>query len=871
MEHNGLRVSTEARRCFPRLSQLIEAAAGVSHKADTLHEVIMVLKNVALAGRILRKSPAFTIIAVVTIALGVGASTAIFSVTNAVLLRPLPYRDPGQLVVGDMDLLKRNVHGLPFSNADYIDLRNGTTSVFSDMAGVFAFKQIAELPDGTPEPITIATVTTNFFDVMGGKIVAGREFDAQDGIPQPQAPAAQNGQAQTPAAPRLPQMAILSHEYFMKRYGGNPAVLGHPLGNANGPNPVIVGVLAPGFKLYFPPEDQVEAAPDVWVANRLDYDAANRNNFSITAVGRLREGMTVEQARSAADAVAAESRRMNPMNKSVGYHISLAPMRQHLVAEVKPAILALMGSVIFLLLIACANVANLLLVRASLREPEFAVRAAMGANRRQLISPLFTEACVLAAAGTVAGLGLAWAGIQELRHLAPANLPRLDEIHIDGTVLLFTALAGLGAAMLFGLGPAWRASQPALMNVLRGSSRISGLASGAGVRNLVIMAEVALSFVLLVGSGLMFRSFLELQRIDPGFDAHNLLTFQALNGGPGAKTPEEREARRRQIEDRLRAIPGVQGVTASFPFPLTGSYSPIRWGTDVAQADPSKYQATDFQIVIPGYFETMHTPVLAGRTFTEDDEQPNRDYVIVDEDLAKKAFPGESAVGKRILTRIQTPQAVFVQIIGVVGHQREESLAVRGREQIYFTDAYLGSFAPPWWAIRTGSDPASYEDQVRAAIASISRSYLVTKAEPAETVVREAQAATRFSLLLISVFAAIAGLLAGVGLYGVLSTAVRQRAAEIGVRMAMGADRGDIVQLVVGQGLRLSVIGIGVGIVAAVLLGRVMTAMLVGVKATDPMTFLAMTVVFLAITGIASWMPAQRAAGLDPKTALHEN
>ncbi|MGA8528212.1 MAG: ABC transporter permease [Acidobacteriaceae bacterium] len=832
-------------------------------------------KNIALAGRVLRKNPAFTAIAVITIALGVGASTAIFSVTDAVLLRPLPYKDSGQLVVGGMDLTKRNVHGLPFSNADYLDLKNGTRQQFSDMAGIFSFEVVAQKADGTPEPFTMAVATTNFFDVMGAQIVAGRDFETQDGIPQPTTAGGQGGQQTgngTPQPPRLPQMAILSHEYFVKRYGGNPAVLGHTLGNAGGPNAVIVGVLAPGFRLYFPPEDQVDVAPDVWVANRLDYDATERNDFSIVPVGRLKTGVTVQQAQEAADAVAAEGRRSIPMDASVGYQISLAPMRQHLVAAVQPAILALMGSVIFLLLIACANVANLLLVRASLREHEFAVRAALGANRWRLIAPLFTEACMLAVAGTALGLGLAWAAIRELRHLAPANLPRLDSIGIDGTVLVFAALAGLASAVLFSLAPAWRASQPALMNVLRGASRTSGLASGATLRNTVVMAEVAASFVLLVGSGLMFRSFLELQRIDPGFDAHNLLTFRVLGAaGTGGKTPAEREARRRQIEDRLRAIPGVESVTGSTPFPLTGGYSPVRWGTEAAMSDPSRYQATDLQIVIPGYFETMHTPVLAGRTFTEDDEQPNRNYVVVDEELAKKAFPGQSAVGKQIVTRVQTPQPVLVQIIGVVAHQREESLAVPGREQIYFTDAYFGGFTPPRWAIRTERDPASYEGEVRAAIAGLSSSFLVDKMEPDETVVRTAEAGTRFSLLLLLAFAVIAGALAGIGLYGVLATAVRQRTPEIGVRMAMGADRGDIVRLIVRQGMRLSLIGIAVGIVAALVLGRVMMAMLVGVKPTDPLTFAAMAVAFLAIAALASWVPARRAAGLDPKTALHEN
>jgi predicted permease len=831
------------------------------------------LKTVLLAGRILRKNPVFTLIAVLTIALGVGASTAIFSVTNAVLLEPLPYPKPAQLVVAGMDLRKRNVHGLPFSNADYIDLKNGTRGQFSDMAGVFTFQVLTQKADGSPEQINLAQVTTNFFALMGGKMLYGRDFNESDGIPQPPQPPQGQAQAQgAPAAPQLPQMAILSYEYFTRRYGGDPNVIGRTLGNAIGPKPVVVGVLAPGFRLYFPPEDNVESAPDLWIANRLDYDAADRNDFGIVPVARLKDGAALEQAQSAADVVATEARKDFPIDQTAGYYITLEPMRKHLVAAAKPAILALMGSVIFLLLIACANVANLLLVRASLREHEFATRAAMGASRGQLIAPLFAEACLLAVGGTAAGLGLAWAGIRELRALAPANLPRLDNIHIDGTVLAFTALAGLAAALLFGLAPAWRASQPELMNVLRGSSRTAGLASGAFLRNGVVMAEVALSFVLLIGSGLMFRSFLDLERIDPGFDAHHLLTFQVLGRQfQGKTTPEQCAAGVRQIEERLQAIPGVQGVAASFPFPLTGDFSPIRWGTADGASDASKFQAADFEIVLPGYFEAMRTPLLEGRTFTEDDNKPGRTYVMVDQALARKAFPGQSAVGKRILTRIRGPQAEWVEIVGVVGHQREESLAEPGREQIYFPDAFLGSGVVRSWALRTGSDPASYESEVRAAIGGISRDLLVMHMEPAEAVVQEAQEGTRFSLLLIALFAIVAGVLAGVGLYGVLATAVRQRTSEIGVRMAMGAERSDILRLVVMQGMRLSVAGIVAGLIAAIALGRVMTAMLVGVKATDPLTYVSMVVVFLAIAGVASWLPAWRAAGLDPKTALHEN
>ena len=827
----------------------------------------MAIKNLAIASRILWKHPAFTVTAVLTIALGVGASTAIFSVTNAVLLRPLPYKDPGRLVIGGMDLRKRNVHDLPFSNADYIDLREGTKALFTDMAGVFTGRMVVAREDGTPEQIRYAVVTTNFFQLTGAKILYGRDFTPQDGLPQPPAPPADS---QNAATTRLPQFAILSYEYFRRRYGANQAIIGHTMTFTGRFGPVIAGVLAPGFHLYFPPSADVEAAPDIWIANRLDYDAANRKSFSIFPIGKLKDGASLANAQSAADQVAAQARKDFPISGSSGYSIVLEPIRQHLVAEVRPAILALMGSVIFLLLIACANVANLLLVRASFREHEFAIRAAMGASRWRLILPLLTEACLLAAMGTVLGLGLGWAGIHELRVLAPANLPLLDDVRIDGVVLAYTALAGLAAAAIFGIAPAWRASQPALMNVLRGTSRTAGLASGASLRNLVVMAEVALSFVLLIGSGLMFRSFMELQRVDPGFDPHNLMTLQLVGAPLRLQTPEERAVLMGQIAQRLRAIPGVQSVTASFPFPLTGEFSPIRWGTDEALKDPSRFQATEFQVVLPGYFETMRTPVLDGRTFTDEDNLPGRNRVVIDDKLAKKAFPGESAVGKRILIRIRTPEPEWVEVIGVVAHQRTTSLSEPGREQVYFADAFMGSGFVRSWAIRTSGNAGNYSEEVRAAIKGIDSHLLITNMETAESVVNRAQAGTRFSLLLISVFALIAVTLAGIGLYGVLSTVVRQRTAEIGVRMALGAERGDILLLIVLQGLRLSVVGIVIGVVAAFGLGRVITAMLVGVKPTDPATFAGVTVVFLAISTLAAWIPARRASILDPTKALRE-
>lgn len=830
----------------------------------------MAIAELAYAGRTLRKSPVFALTAALTIALGVGASTAIFSVMNAVLLQPLPYRDADRLVIACSDMRARNVRDFPFSNADFIDLREGTKNVFEDIGGVFTFRNLMPAADGSPEQVRLGVATTNFFRLMGAKIALGRDFNESDGVPQPAPPAAgAQGAGQVagaPPPPRLATMALLSYEYFQRRYGGDASVIGQVM-KTNGPiKPQIVGVLAPGFALYFPPTAGIEAVPDIWLANRLGYDAAQRNSVSMRAVARLRDGVSIERAQAAADIVTEDARKNFLIERTAGYAIRIEPMRRNLVSEVQPAILALMGAVIFLLLIACSNVANLLLVRASLRERELAVRAALGASWWQLARQMLAESALLAALGSVFGLGLAWAGIRELLAIAPANLPRVETIRIDGKVLLFTALAGAVAAALFGLASALQAARPDVMNVLRGGSRNEGLASGGLLRKLVVVAEVALSFVLLVGSGLMFRSFLELQQINPGFDARRLLTFQLVDGQQ--RKPEEATAFARRIQERLKAIPGVQSVTAATPFPLAGGFSPIRWGTGEALADASKFQATDFQIVLPGYFEMMKTPLIEGRTFTDGDNMPGRNVAIIDDLLAQKAFPNQSAIGKRILIRIKTPEPEWVEVIGVVGHQREESLAERGREQVYFADAFVGGGNTDFWALRTSGDPASYGSAVRVAMKEIDSQLLVTRMRTADALLTEAEAGTRFSLLLIGVFAVIAALLAGVGLYGVLSTVVRQRTAEIGVRMALGAQPVGVFRLVVGQGLSLTGLGVIAGFLAALFLTRIMSTMLVGVKPTDPVTFGGMTLLFLIIAVLACWLPARRAAHLDPTAAL---
>ena len=819
------------------------------------------------AFRTLRKSPVFTITVIVTIALAIGASTAIFSVTNGVLLRKLPYKDPERLVLVREDLQKRNVKDFPLSNVDYLDIRNGAKNNFEDFAAFNTGRVTLPGLDGTPERVRIAGVSTNFFQMMGGSIIAGRDFQESDGTPNPAAPDGNAPAANAP--PPLPTMAILSNEYFQQRFGGDRSVIGKPLpvAAAFGPPPTIIGVLAPGFELLMPPKANVEQFPSIWLAARMPYDVANRNNVQWRVIGRLKPGAAITSAQAEVETIAQKIREENAISKTAGQYFQLVPMKQHLVDEVRPAIYTLVGAVIILLLIACANVANLMLVRASSREQELAVRAALGAGAWQLVRQTLAEALVLAALGTILGVGLAYLGIHQLLAIAPENLPRLNAIGIDWQVLAFSVLAGLLSAMLFGLVPALRTARPNLMQTLRSAGR-TGALGAAWLRNAVVVVEVALAFVLLIGSGLMFRTFLNIQRVNMGFDPRGLLTFQLL--GNIGQTPQERDTFKRQLREQLDGIPGVNSVTASFPLPLAGGFSPVRWGGAEAQSDPSKFQAADLQIVLPGYFEAMGTTLLAGRTFTQEDSSPDRNLLVVDQALAAKAFPNESAVGKRILFRVRTQEAQWGEIIGVVAHQRNTSLVEPGREQLYVTDGYVNHGAASWWALRTDGDPSALAGTAREVVRKMGKETFINQMQPMDSLVTAAQAQTRFSLLLIGVFSTIAAILAGVGLYGVLATLVRLRTAEIGVRMALGAAPSRIFRLMVGKGLYLSGIGIGIGLVVAFALTRVLASMLVEVKPTDPVTFVSVAALFVVIAFLASWLPAVRAAGLDPTIALRK-
>jgi putative ABC transport system permease protein len=825
------------------------------------------LRDFAYGARSLWKSPGFTATALVTLALGIGASTAIFSVVNAVLLRPLPYADPDALVIITSDLAARNVNDFPIAPADVKDMRDEGQR-FSGMAGLITFKLPFTDEDGRAQQIQGANVTTNLFSLLGAGVVAGRDFTDADGTPQ-QAPAGPPaaGPGTAPAAPPVPPTAILSYGFWQRQYGGDRGVIGKLI-TLGARQALVVGVAPRGFELLFPPSFHVERTPDVYLAARVDWSTASRINVVFRMVGRLKPGVTLGAAQQQMDAIAADLKQRFPIKATAGLRLRVAPMHQELVADVRSAVLALMGGVTFVLLIACANVANLLLVRTSRRERDLAVRAALGGNRLRLVRQMLSEALILSAGGAALGLGLAELGVRLLVVLGPADLPTVGRVAIDTSVLGFTVAACMVAAAAFGVLPALRASRPDVVRVLRSSGRTAELGGGRALRNGVVTAEVALAFVLLVGSGLMLRSFVVLTRARPGFDAGGLLTFTARS--PRPRNPDELAAFTRELQQRLEAMPGVSAVTGTSTVPLSGQETNVRWGTETAVNDPAAFQQADAAAVLPGYFAAMHTRVIAGRTFTDEDDVPTSTSVVIDRVLAAKAFPRQSAVGKRLYVRYRSDEPEWVDIIGVVDQQRRTTPASDGREQMYFTNGQFQYAAVDTWLVRTSGDPARLEATVRAAVHQVDPTILVADMKPMSTYVDAARGPTRFALTLIGTFAAIALVLAAVGLYGVLSTVVRQRTAEIGVRMALGASKQRVFRQMVGEGVRPSLFGIGVGVLAALALTRSMRGMLVGVAPTDPATFVAIALLFLGIAVVSCWLPASRASALDPAGALRE-
>ena len=828
----------------------------------------MIVKDLSFAARTLRNNPAFTIAAVVTIALGIGASTAIFSVVDAVLLRPLPYAHPERLATIRSDMLARHVLDFPIAPGDLPDIKQRATA-FESIAAVNAARAPFIDADGKPDQIVVAFVTPNFLSTLGAKVAFGRDFTSDDATAPPQPPPGANATVAAPP-PRLPTMVILAHDFWENRFGGESSVLGKSYQIGGGPA-TIVGVAPPGLHLEFQAGTGLIGQPDAYGAFRIDWSTASRINVFLRLIGRLKPGATFAEAQSQLDQVGAYIRATLPIAKTSNTVFRTQPMQADIVHDVRPASLALMCAVLFVLLIACANVANLLLVRAWARERELAIRSALGGSRGALVRQMLAESLVLAAAGAALGLLLASLGIELLLDVAPASLPRVGQVSIDPMVLAFAAAAAVLSAVVFGVAPAWRASRPNVAGTLRAGGRSPSLTSGKHLRQGVVVAEVALSFVLLIGSGLMLRSFIALEHGDPGYDPSGILTFTAVSSR--GRTAQARQAFGDALATQLRAIPGVTAVTAASPFPLDGADFNARYGTPDAASDPNRYRQATIHAVRPGYFQAMHARMLAGRAFTELDQDTTSRAVIIDDLLAAKAFPGQpfpSVIGKQLLMRITTTESRLYQVVGVTAHERHLSLAEPGREAAFVSDGSLGFGAAARWAVRTSGDPTRLVPAVRAAVAQIDAQAPVAEIKPMSAYIDRAMAPTRFSLVLIGVFGAVAAVLAAVGLYGVLSTSVRQRTAEIGVRLAFGATSQSIFRLMIGQGLALSGVGIAIGLAAAFALTGVLqrASMLVAIAPTDPVTYAAIAVLFVLIAAVACWLPARRAASLDPNVAL---
>ena len=814
------------------------------------------LQDLRYAARSLRKSPGFAAVAVLTIGVGIGANTAIFSVVQAVLLRPLPYTEPDRLVFVRGELRNRDVFNWPISPRILLDMREHSTLIES-FAAVASGRSTLIGGEGDPVQLEFARITPNFFSVLGVRPELGRDFTDEDA-----APLADDTDPDTVP----PAVVILSHSLWQSRFGGDPEVVGRSA-QLGGGDVEIIGVMPRDFRLLLSADTRFSTAVDMWLAPRFDLVNADRRSAAFEVVGRLAVGTTVAQAQAEMDAVVAFVHEINEASRGAGYNLRVAPMQQDVTAQVRPVVLALSGAVGFLLLIACANVSNLLMVRASARGGEIAVRSALGGSRSRLVRQLLTESVLLASLGAGVGLLLALGGIDALIALGPPEFPGMDAVGIDATVLVFTLMTSIAAALVFGTLPALQASRERIAEVLKDRGRSSALAGRGVFRNAIIVVEVALSVVLLIGAGLMVRSFVELQRAEPGFDTENALTFELQLTGDGYGQ-DRRIAFVNELRERLGGLPGVEAVSAANALPLHGPTALGRYGTEEALNDDALYGQSDYRYEHLDYFRAMGTRLLAGRVFDEADfAGDGAPVVLVDELLAARLWPEESAVGKTLVIR-RGPEPERVEVIGVVEHQRSASPAIDSKETVHFNARQVGDPRTLQWIVRARSSPASLGEQVRAQVAAMDPSLPVSKLRTMAAAVDEAMAPTRFALVAITVFASLAMALASVGLYSVLAYVVRQRTGEIGLRVAFGARSGSILALVVRQAMGPTLVGIAAGVLGAFWLTQFMAGMLIAVTPTDPLTFAVTAVVFLAVAMLASLIPAIRAIRVDPADAL---
>jgi putative ABC transport system permease protein len=795
--------------------------------------------------RTLRKNPSFSLVAIMALALGIGANIAIFSVVNAVLLRPLPFAGAERIVLIQESTPQSPAQVTP---ANFLDWRE-QNKVFEQMSAISTRRANLTDPSGEPQRVSLAVTSTNFFEVLGVRPLLGRTF-----LPEEE----KAGHA---------SVVIVSHGLWQRRFGSDPNLVGKQIA-IDGMSYTVIGVTPSGVQY---PRDT-----ELWVSPRrivpeADIDLGDitqvRGMGLLAVVARLKPGVSVEQAQAEMDTITGRLRQQYPETNSNRFD-KVIPLHESIVGDVRPALLVLLGAVGCVLAIACANVANLLLARAAFRQKEMAVRTALGASRSRLLRQLLTESVLLSLIGGIIGLVLAVFGVDWLVSLAPSDIPRLEDTGLDRWVLVFTLLISLATGILFGLIPALQASKTDLNESLKEGARGATIGGRrTRLRGVLVVAEVALSLVLLIAAGLLFRSFLTLQAVKLGFEPRNVLTMRIAPTGENYSESKSQRAFYSEVLHRVGTLPGVEAVGGISTLPL--SKGPVN-GYEIdgrPPLTPDRMPGANRRNISPDYLRAMGISLLKGRAFTESDNADAPGVVIINEALAARDFAGEDPIGKRMAFSWRDGQPVWLEIVGVASDVRSLEVKAEPKPEAY--TPYLQNTVPEMsFVIRTKNGPSNLVAAVQHEVYAIDKNQPVSHVRTMEQVVSEATTQSRFNMLLLAIFSGVALVLAAAGIYGVMAYSVAQRTHEIGIRIALGARPSDVLRLVIAQGARLTLIGAVVGLLGAFILMRVLQSLLYGVSATDPLTFIGVAVLLTVVALLASYIPARRATRVDPMVAL---